>query len=319
MMLISTFSYSSHIQAGWVAVPSIGFASSAYTNCYNAGRISPWGGIANSTKGNFGSFPIAGANYPAAGSNDTCWIAFSGSESLIPAGKTGFTITAGSVRPIPNSVSGGANIGEVYDRYWRNPTTNVCIIATRVRMYNVDSDISTGNQYFEVNDIVRGGFSNSGTVNVAYAISSTPVTSVSPVFRVGRTFTSVQHRSYGDNSLADKAENGINYLDIPTKNSVSTAITGEAAITTGYPESTTLATQDAVVNANYVDFTLEAIDVDDDQSQQSSKSFSPITYIEAACSANPTEQSGAIRLRQTGQRLKTQKVIDMAGFAIGTP
>lgn len=303
-------------QAGWVAVPATGFASSAYTSCYNTGRVTPYGGIANNTKGNFGSYTIALANYPAAGTNDTCWLAKSASEATVPTGKTGFTATASVTRSIPNPI-GGAAIGEVYDRYWRNPTTSMCIIGTRVRMFNVDSDAAAGTQLFEVNDAVRSGFSGSGTVNVAYSIFASPVTTGSPVFRVGRTYTSVQHRAFKYDTLANKAENGTNYLDLPTKNSVTAATTGEAAgINSTTAASTTLATQDAVVNANHVDFTLDTVFADDDGF---TNAYSAFTYIEAPCAANPTEQAGAIRLRQTGQENATQKVIDMTGYAIGTP
>ncbi len=317
LAVIGALGASSYAQAGWVSVPDTGFTGSAYTSCYNTGRVTPYGGVANNTKGNFGSYPIASANYPASGSNDTCWVAFSGSEATLPTGKTGFSTTASVTRSIPNPVSGGAAIGEVYDRYWRNSSTNMCIIGTRVRMFNVDSDSATGTQYFEVNDVVRGGFSGSGAVNIAYTISTSPVTTVSPVFRVGRTFTSVQHRAYKYDTLANKAENGTNYLDIPTSNSVTAAITGETTpIASTTIASTTLSTQDAVVNANYIDFTADSVYADDDGS---TNAYSAFTYIEAPCSANPTEQAGAIRLRQTGQENATQKYIDITGYAIGTP
>lgn len=316
LAVLAALGSSFQASAAFVAVPDTGFTGSAYTSCYNTGRVVPYGGVANNTKGNFGSFPIASANYPASGSNDTCWVAFSGSEATLPAGKTGFTATASVTRAIPNP-TGGASIGQVYDRYWRNPTTNMCIIGTRVTMTNVDSDAAAGTQYFEVNDVVRGGFSGSGTVNIAYTISATPVTVVSPVFRVGRTFTSVQHRAYKYDTLANKAENGTNYLDLPTANSVNTATTGEATgINSTTIATTTLATQDAVVNANYVDFTADAVYTDDDGS---TNAYSAFTYIEAPCTAAPTTQAGGIRLRQTGQENATQKVIDMDGYAIGTP
>ncbi|WP_232411297.1 MULTISPECIES: hypothetical protein [unclassified Methylophilus] len=323
LAIIGAFSASGYAQAAWESMPAAGFASSAYTSCFNTGRDETpgpagdgVGGAANDRRGNFGSYPIASANYPASGTNDTCWVAFSGSEATLPAGKTGFTATASVTRSIPNP-TGGASIGEVYDRYWRNPTTNTCIIGTRVRMYNVDSDAATGTQYFEVNDVVRGGFSGLGAVSVAYTISITPVTVVSPVFRAGRTFTSVQHRAYKYDTLVNKSLNGTNYLDLPTKNSVTAATTGEATgINSTTAASTTLATQDAVVNDNYVDFTADAVYADDDGS---TNAYSAFTYVEASCSANPTTQTGGIRLRQTGQENAVQKVIDMDGYAIGTP
>ncbi len=310
--------------AGFEPLPATGFASSAYTNCYNDGRVIPSGGIANNVKGNFGSYQISVAHYPTASTNNTCWIAKPATEGTIPAGKTGFSASGSTIRTIPNPI-GGAVIGEVLDKYWRNPTTSMCIIATRVRMFNVPiyTLASPGSplNYFEVNDIVRGGFSGSGTVNVAYTIF-VPGTNGIPVYRVGRTFTSVQHRALKYDTLADKQQNGINYLDLPTKNSVAAAITGETiGVGSTTAASTTLATQDAAVNANYVDFTAEASFFSDNNLDlpPGSNAFSPLTYIEAACTANPTEQAGAIRLRQTGQEVRPMQEIIMPGYAIGTP
>lgn len=98
---------------------------------------------------------------------------------------------------------------------------------------------------------------------------------------------------------------------------VTAATTGEATgINSTTAASTTLATQDAVVNDNYVDFTADAVYADDDGS---TNAYSAFTYVEASCSANPTTQTGGIRLRQTGQENAVQKVIDMDGYAIGTP
>jgi hypothetical protein len=128
---------------------------------------------------------------------------------------------------------------------------------------------------------------------------------------------SVYKVSGDSDTTANKAQNGINYLDIPTKNSVNTAITGETTpIDATTTASTTLATQDAVVNANYVDFTADAVFADDDGS---TNAYSAFTYIEAPCSAVPTAQADAIRLRQTGQENATHKIINMTGYAIGTP
>lgn len=310
---ISVLSVQAHA-AGFTALPAAGFSGTAYMPCYNAGRVIPYGGIANNTRGNFGSFPIALANYPASGTNDECWVAKPTSEATIPAGKTGFTATASVTRSIPNPVSGGASIGEVYDRYWRNPTTNTCIIGTRVRMFDVDSDPASGTQYFEVNDVVRSGFSAAGSVNVAYTIFA-PGTTGSPLYRAGRTFTSVQHRALKYDTLANKAQNGINYLDLPSNTTNTGATSGETTgINASTTASTSLATQDAVANSNHVDFTSDTVFADDDGSTQA---YSAFTYIEASCSANPTEIAGAIRLRQTGQEMATLKTIDMTGYALG--
>ncbi len=319
LAVIGALGFTQYAQAGWVTVPSTGFTGSAYTNCYNAGRT------ASVPKGNFGSHPLVAAQYPSSTASNTCWTSGPSTEAALPptsrsgSAFTGFTQTGSASRPIPNPVSGGATIGSVYEKYWRNPTTNTCVIATRVNMLNVDSDAAAGTQYFEVNDVVRSGFSGSTDVYIAYAFPTnlTPITVMSPVYRVGRTFTSVQHRALKYDTLANKALNGTNYLDLPTANTVTSATSGEpTGISATTTASTTSTTQDAVVNSNHVDFTMDAVYQDDDGS---TNAYSAIAYVEASCGAIPTEQAGAIRLRQTGQENATLKAIDMTGYAIGTP
>ncbi|PCJ31877.1 MAG: hypothetical protein COA90_05015 [Gammaproteobacteria bacterium] len=181
-------------------------------------------------------------------------------------------------------------------------------------MTNTDHDSSTaGKQLFEINDIARGGFSTSGTVNVAYTRFGTYS---SPVYRVGRTFTSVQHRALQYNTITNRAQNGINYLDLPTKNSVAAAVTGEnTPINATDIATTTLASQDAVVNSNWVDFTADTLFQDSDGSLNP---VSGLMYIEAPCDATSPYtwvKSGAIRLRQTGRKTSTLKEIAISGFA----
>lgn len=118
-------------------------------------------------------------------------------------------------------------------------------------------------------------------------------------------------------TTANKALNGTNYLDLPTKTSVTANISGEnTPIAAGTTATTTAATQDAVVNDNYVDFTLDTGFQDDDGGLNPVTAF---TYIQASCTANPTVQTNAIRLRQTAQENATFKEILMDGYAIGTP
>ncbi|MEZ0208789.1 MAG: hypothetical protein ACAH17_01275 [Candidatus Paceibacterota bacterium] len=306
----------SQSNAAEVIVPDTGFTTSAYTNCYNTGRTTA------DPKGNFGSYPIAAAQYPttSTSTNSTCYVTKPSSEATLPAGKTGFTALPARTVTIPTTTGGTGNIGTLVERAWRNATTNVCIIGTRVTMINADHDAATaGTQLFEINDIARGGFSGAtgNTLSVYYTIFTTPVTVSSPLFRAGRTFTSVQHRSLRYDTNANKALNGTNYLDLPTKNSFTGEINGETTpITATTTATTTAATQDAAVNPNYVDLTFDAVFTDDDGSTNASSAF---VYIEAPCSANPTVQANAIRLRQTAQENTTPKAIDLSGYAIGTP
>ncbi|MEZ0208787.1 MAG: hypothetical protein ACAH17_01265 [Candidatus Paceibacterota bacterium] len=303
-------------KAAEVTVPDTGFASSAYTNCYNAGRT------AADPKGNFGSYSIAAVQYPttATSANSTCYVPKSASEAILPAGKTGFTALAARSIIIPTTTGGTGNIGTLTERAWRNSSTNTCIIGTRVTMINTDHDSTTpGTQYFEINDLARGGFSGAtgDTLKVYYTIFTSPVNQTAPVFRVGRTFTSVQHRALKYDTNPNRALNGINYLDLPTKNSFTGEINGESTpITALTMASTTAVKQDAAVNSNYVDFTFNAVEQDPDGT---SSKISAFVYIEAPCASNPTVQANAIRLRQTAQENTTPKSIDLPGYAIGTP
>jgi hypothetical protein len=293
--------------AGLVALPAAGFTSSAYTSCYNDGRT------AADPKGNFGSYsPIVA---PSATVNNTCWVAKTASELTLPSVFTGYSLVGSRTVTIPSTTGGTDNIGTLVDYVWRNSTTNMCVIGTRATMINADHDaVTAGTQLFEINDLARGGFSGAGTVNVAYQLFAT---NASPVYRAGRTFTSVQHRALKYDTSTNKALNGTNYLDLPTKNSVTANITGEnLAIAAGTAAATTLATQDAVVNANYVDLTLDTGFNDDDGGLNPLTAF---TYIQASCSATPTVQTDAIRLRQTAQEATTFKEIKLPGYAIGTP
>lgn len=318
LAVLSAFGVASQANAAFVTIPSTGFTNSAYTDCYNAGRVIPSGGIANNVKGNFGSYPIALANYPAAGFNDTCWVAKPANTITVPAGKTGYTLVGQRTAAIPTTTGGTGDIATLLDVAWRNSSSGMCIIGTQVTMKNADHDSGTaGTQYFEINDIVRGGFSASTNVEVAYTIFANPVTTGSPVYRAGRTKNSVQHRAYQYDTLANKELNGTNYLDLPTKTTNTGPYSGETTgIASGTPASTTSATQDALDDANYVDVTLDTVYVDDDGSTNIVSAF---TYIEASCGANPTVQANAVRLRQTGQENTTMKEISVSGYAIGTP
>lgn len=273
---------------GLVAIPSTGFSGTAYTLC--------------NTTGNFGS---STPTQPTTSANNTCAV-FPGSELSFP----GYSPVVATSR---SASINGVTVGTVTDRVFRNSANTSCLFVTKFQAANADWDPNTaGTQYFEVNDIARGGF-GSGAVNAGYYVQAT---NASPVYRIGRTFTSVQHRALKYDTAANKLLVGTNYLDLPTANSVNTALTGE---TTGIgpttAASTTAATQDAVVNSNWVDFTLDTSFQDDDGG---TNVVSAVTYVEAACDATAVSgwvKTGAIRLRQTGQENTTLQEISIDGYA----
>lgn len=291
LAVIGAFGLSMPVMAtGLVAIPAAGFSGTAYTLC--------------NTTGNFGS---STPTQPTTGANNAC-ATFPANEATSPV--SGYTLIASTNR---SAVIGGVTVGTVSDRVWRNTAQTSCIFGARFTATNVDWDAATtGTQYFEVNDIARGGF-GSASVNAGYYIQAA---NASPVYRIGRTFTSVQHRAYKYDTAANKLLLGTNYLDLPTANSVNTALTGEATgIGPTVVASTTAATQDAVVNSNWIDFTIDVAYVDDDGG---SNIVSAMTYVEAPCDSTAVSgwvKTGAIRLRQTGQENTTMQEISVDGYA----
>lgn len=275
---------------GLVAIPTTGFSSSAYTLC--------------NTTGNFGSGISVN---PTTTSNNTCAV-FPTNDVTSPV--AGYTLIASTNR---SAVIGGVTVGTVGDRLWRNTTQTSCIFGVKFTASNVDWDTSTaGTQYFEVNDIARGGFGTL-SVNAGYFSSAT---NASPVYRIGRTLTSVQHRAYNfTGSAADKALPGTNYLALPViPGTPGLAINGESTII--LPASTTVAKQSADVNSNWVDFTSETYFFA--PYGLGTSPISPMLYIQATCdSSNPSGwvKSGAIRLRQTGQEGQQLIEILVDGYA----
>jgi hypothetical protein len=274
---------------GLVTIPAAGFASSAYTLC--------------NTTGNFGSGTRTG---PTVGANNTCAV-FPTNELTSPV--SSYTLVIATTRRIPSVTGGTTSIGNLVDYVWRKPAatapvtpTDMCIFGTRVGvMTNTDHDTGTaGTQYFELDDVARGGFSTSGDVNAGYFIQAT---NAFPVFRIGRTFTSVQHRAAADYSpLNNVAAPG--YLALPGLVGSSASING----LDGPLAVPTAAQQAATVNSNWVDFTTKV-------GFDFGALLSGVTYVQAPCNSTAPStwvKSGAIRLRQT---ISSFKEIAIDGFA----
>lgn len=285
------------LATGLVAVPAAGFASSAYTTCH--------------TRNNFGS---SGSLIPTTSLDNVCAV-FPANEATSPV--TGFTLIASANRSVVmnNTYTNNTNVqvGTVTDRVWRNAAKTECIYGTKFVPANIDyRPTVAGTQYFEVNDITRGGFSASGSVNAGYFSEAT--TAPSPTYRIGRTYTSVQHRALKYDTLANKQLVGTNYVALPPSAGGSTAsINGEdVEIAAGTTATTTAANQTAAVNSNWINFTADAVFADDDGFTNPN---APMTYVQAACtSAAPVAVNDAIRLRQTAQELARFIQVSVPGY-----
>lgn len=330
LSIISTSAFS----AGSLCTLPEAPTGSAYINAYNDGRlIPPLAGPAVTVlqaRTNFGTTTDGG---PVG----LCEITGLANDNVPPISGYGTFPVVSATRTIPSITGGATSIGQVVERIWRKPAatspvtpTDMCILGTKISVLSdADHDASVaGVQYFKNNDIVRGGFRGAGTVKVGYFKQAM---NANRVYRVGRTFTSVQHRAYkyGDTSLglatlAQKQNNGLGYLDLPTIggsdtlniNGVNSPVgPGVVATTGGNP-----ALQEAQVNSNWVDFTTDSFYVDWDGLNTSP--ISSMTYIEFPCNSDNAAtinstwvKAGAIRLRQTGQEYSPFKEISISGYA----
>lgn len=291
---------------GLVTIPAAGFSGTAYKECFALGQT------ASNPLNNYGSAGTATASTTA---NNECAV-FPANDATSPV--SGYTLVAAANRNvvINNTYTGGTNItvGVVQDRVWRNAAGTSCIYGAKFVPSNVDYQPGvTGTQYFEANDIARAGFSSSGDVLAGYYAPSASFTSV--VYRIGRTFTAVQHRALKYDVLANKQLPGTGYLSLPTSGTgASTAsINGvNTPIASGTTASATAAEQTAAVNSNWVDFTVDAVYADDDGATNPN---SANTYVQAACSsAAPVAVNDAIRVRQTAQELANFIEASVPGF-----
>jgi hypothetical protein len=314
------------MSAGFVNIPTTGFSGSAYTRCM--AQPTTVGGSSTSV-GNFGSGSTPNGNptpTPTTTANNTCAIVPAPANDLTSP-ETNYSFVTSATRTIAvNNIytSGSVNVGSVLEVVWRKPaasapvtTAPMCIIGTRVSLTNTAYSNTAGltSARFEVNDIARGGL-NGLSVDAAYAITNS---TASPVYRIGRAYTSAQHRAlatlangYGDNG---DALPGTNYLDLPGTGTTTASISGvnrySGTTANSLPLSNpTTAQQDASVNDGWIDFTFDTNAVDDDGS---TNPVSAMTYIKFACNSDtaatinstttPTgwTRSDVIRLRQTAQ------------------
>jgi hypothetical protein len=280
---------------GLVAIPATGFATSAYTTCH--------------VRNNFGS---SGNQQPTTTVDNVC-ATFPTNEATSPV--AGYTLVATASRPVTmnNIYTNNTNVvvGTVLDNVWRNAAKTSCIYGARLTSANIDyRPLVAGTQWFEVNDIARAGFSASGSVNAGYFIQAA---GASPIYRIGRTFTAVQHRAKAYDTAANKALVGTNYVALPGLGGSVASINGEnTPIAAATLASTSAANQTATVNSNWVDFTVDAVFQDDDGSPAP---VSAMTYVEAACDATaPVAVANAIRLRQTAQENANFIEVSVSGF-----
>lgn len=252
--------------ADWTNLPTTGVSTSggtsAYILCNPTGAMGTGWGINAPVKPT--SIADACALMPA-------------SETTVPdstyTGLNAIPIASATRSVILNSV----NIGDVREYVWRKPVSGgyECIYATKVNMSSLGS--------FVVKDVARKGFFGKA-LDVAY---STKPAVAEPVYRIGRTFTSVQYRNeagFLTQPLTGlDSQPSINGIDVyPTPSGHPTATEQKADVDTNWVDFTTTVTYNTVPTGNRPD---------------SSSMF----YVRTTCnSGSLMTATDAIRLRQTG-------------------
>ncbi|SNR84430.1 hypothetical protein SAMN05192560_1364 [Methylobacillus rhizosphaerae] len=275
---------SASVFAAFVTLPSAGSPVAAGFN-YSGSPAGTTAYVQCNTTGDLGSTPTT----PPSSSSDACAV-FPANETTAP--ETGFTLVTAANRPITvnNTYTGGVNktVGNIQEYVWRNTAKTECIYGMKAVMTasaSADYLPASGTQYFEINDIARGGFSGR-PVAVAYYV---PSLTAEVLFRAGLTFTSVQHRTPPE--FAELP------LTTPAHSSPQPSIVGVDA----FPLSTvpTAAQQSAAIDGNWVNFTTDVNIQDDDGS---SKAHSSVLYVKTTCdSSAPVAVPEAIRVRQSFQ------------------
>ncbi|MDR5171309.1 hypothetical protein IHQ56_05700 [Methylobacillus flagellatus] len=279
---------SAQVMAGWVVnLPAAGYSVTGGTTAYT---------LCNPT-GNFGSgLPIKATP----GVNDDCAV-FPTTETTAPDSTypSNPVFSTSQAINMNNTYTNNTTIrvGTLTQYLWRktigsgSSATYECIYGTKIVLNGNDYNLqAAGTQNFEVNDIAVGGFGGK-TIDVAY---STIPTVSEPVYRVGRTFTAVQHRGTGSTPAPG-------YVARPlTTPAFSGSINGVNSWSSTLPVPTA-AQQSASLNDNWVNFTTDVNFLDDDGSTSAA---SGMVYVRTSCSStNPTVVANAVRLRQTFQEL----------------
>ncbi|MCB5189336.1 hypothetical protein LG198_01155 [Methylobacillus arboreus] len=216
---------------------------------------------------------------PTPSNSNTCAV-FPDREIVAPLPDFSLVKHASRQALMNNALTGHQDkkVASVMDFVWRNPAAGECIYGTKVlALSSKDADYNTqlaGKQFFKISDIARGGFAGQA-LEVAYTVYSS---SAEPVYRIGRSFTSVQYRKHAGFQRQP-----------PIEPAYHRAINGVESKQRVAPDP---GQQSASLNDNWVNFTTSV--------GLTKRPASPTLYIKARCGdETPVELSGAIRLRQT--------------------
>lgn len=274
---------------GLISLPAAGLSVSAGTN-QPAGTT---GWVTCNTTGNYGSGDFV---EPSSTANNTCAV-FPTNINTTPV--TGFSLVSS---PANSTITAnGQTLATLNQRVFRNSNNTECIYGKRVRMATTGSfDYNpslAGSQRLEVNDITLGGFSATTNVDAGYFYTAQ---TDSPVFRMGRSFTSVQMQADpADEENLVASGFVLRPVNSPAPAS-STEINGVGQTLSPGTVVPTAAQQTSEIRTNWVDFVVDITGGVDEDGTTSPDSA--MLYVRAGCtSAAPVTTANTVRIRQTGQ------------------
>lgn len=292
---------------GLVPLPSTGFAVSAGSN--QVAGTTGW--VECNTTGNYGSDNFVTPNLSF---NNDCAV-FPGGGRNVTTSPVSTIATALNPKTVVNITANGEILAILGQRAWRNAANTQCIFAKYIDFatngtFDYNPALS-GMQSFAANDIAVGGYSATATVSAGYYF--TAAGSNSPIFRMGRAFTSVQMQANPSNSLVPAAGFVRRPVNSPAPAS-GTEINGIGQTASPGTIVPTPAQQTSEIRTNWVDFTLDStggLDEDGTTSQNS-----PVLYVQSDCNGTITNSlASSVRIRQTGQETQPWVTILTGGQA----
>lgn len=293
---------------GLVSLPTAGVAVAAGAN--QPAGTTGWE-LCNTT-GNYGSGTYTA---PTTGANNTCAV-FPGGQRNLSTSPVSTIATAVTAKVTSTITANAETLGTLGQRTWRNAGSTQCVFAKYIDFattgtFDYNPQLA-GSQRLEANDVALGGFSTTPTVSAGYYHTAT---TDSPVFRVGRSFTSVQMQPELD-ALGNPTNNpftGFVHRPIngPAVPAAGTEINGVGQTLSPSTIVPTAAQQTSEIRTNWVDFMLDntgGVDEDGTTSQNT-----PVLYVQAACNGATANTANTIRIRQTGQETQPWVTILASG------
>jgi hypothetical protein len=300
------------VATGLVALPTAGYTS-ASTNVAGVadyqlvpGTYQPNGTTGwvtcNKLSGNYGSGTYTVPTNVANPAGDNFCAVFPGGGRSLTTSPVSTIATAVAAATTTNITANSETLASMTQRTWRNAGSTECVFAklfdfSTTATFDYNPQLG-GSQRFEANDIALGGFSTTATVQAGYYHTAT---TDSPVFRVGRSFTSVQMQADLANPTTLPAAGFVHRPITVTAPAASTEINGVGQTLTGSVGLVvpTAAQQTSAIRTNWVDFMLDSTGGTDEDGTTSQNS--PVLYVQAACNGSTANTANTIRIRQTGQ------------------